>query len=100
MFNAFVASGDWGHRLARSFSTFGCQAAFQAAEIDDHSLMGASPNPFGLIARGHLELNAPTIDFDNLGFGHDPVSNRRGGEMLDIDLGANCSVVGFKIVAN
>jgi hypothetical protein len=41
---------------------------------------------------GHFELNAPTIDFDDLGFGHDPVSNRRGGEMLDLGGGAELRV--------
>jgi hypothetical protein len=87
--HAFEAAGDWRHCSARSFSSLGRQAALQAAKIDNHSLMCAGPNLFGLIARGHLELNASAIDFDDLGFSHDLLSNRRSGEMLDIDLGAN-----------
>src|SRR3954471_17791372 len=65
------------------------QPLIERAKIDHHSPMRAVADVFGLVTRRHLELDAFSIDFDHLGGGADLVTDRGGGEMPDVDRGAD-----------
>src|SRR3954471_24399734 len=73
------------------------QPLIERAEIDHHSPMRAVADLFRLVVRRHLELDALALDLDHLGVGADLVTDRGGGEMPDVDCGANRALARIEI---
>src|SRR5262245_5971512 len=78
----------------------GCQPLLEAAHVDHHALMGAATDLLGLVARADIEFDASTVDARDHGFGRDIMSDRRRGEVADVDRGADRAFARIQVAAD
>jgi hypothetical protein len=64
---------------------FGAQAFCEARQIDDHALMRAGADLFGLICGADGELDAAAVNFRHLGLADDPLPDRGRRQMPHLD---------------
>ena len=68
----------------------------QARQIDNHALVGPIANLLDLVASGHVEFNAPTVNLGHLGFSCHAMADRRRRKMARVDGRADRALTGLR----